>query len=68
MLRQIIDRPADGARGLPLHAADPAAFHRRLSYFNRHRLAVAVPHADWQEMVLFRADQVFRQALAGLAA
>lgn len=49
MLRQIIDRPADGARGLPLHAADPAAFHRRLSYFNRHRLAVAVPHADWQD-------------------
>lgn len=48
MLRQIIDRPADGARGLPLHAADPAAFHRRLSYFNRHRLAVAVPHDDWQ--------------------
>jgi hypothetical protein len=26
------------------------------------------PHADWQEMVLFRSDQVFRQALAGLAA
>lgn len=26
------------------------------------------PHADWQEMVLFRADQVFRQALTGLAA
>ncbi len=25
------------------------------------------PHADWQEMVLFRADQVFRQALQGLA-
>jgi hypothetical protein len=25
------------------------------------------PHADWQEMVLFRADQVFRQALAGLS-
>lgn len=49
MLRQIIDRPADGARGLPLHAADPAAFHRRLSYFNRHRLAVTVPHADWQD-------------------
>jgi hypothetical protein len=25
------------------------------------------PHDDWQEMVLFRADQVCRQALAGLA-
>jgi hypothetical protein len=25
------------------------------------------PHDDWKEMVLFRADQVFRQALAGLA-
>lgn len=24
------------------------------------------PFADWQEMVLFRSDQVFRQALAGL--
>jgi hypothetical protein len=49
MLRQIIDRPADGAGGLPLHAADPAAFHRRLSYFNRHRLAVALPHDGWQD-------------------
>jgi len=26
------------------------------------------PHADWQEMVLFRSRQVFAQALAGLAA
>jgi hypothetical protein len=26
------------------------------------------PHEDWQEMVLWRARQVFRQALAGLAA
>ena len=26
------------------------------------------PFDDWKEMVLFRADQVFRQALAGLAA
>jgi Protein of unknown function (DUF2817) len=26
------------------------------------------PFADWQEMVLFRSRQVFRQALAGLAA
>jgi hypothetical protein len=26
------------------------------------------PHADWQEMVLWRSRQVFRQALAGLAA
>jgi hypothetical protein len=26
------------------------------------------PFTDWQEMVLFRADQVFRQALAGLPA
>lgn len=26
------------------------------------------PHDDWKEMVLFRSDQVFRQALAGLAA
>ncbi len=26
------------------------------------------PFADWQEMVLFRADQVFRQALEGMAA
>lgn len=26
------------------------------------------PFADWQEMVLFRADQLFRQALAGLGA
>ena len=25
------------------------------------------PHADWQEMVLFRSDQVYRQAVAGLA-
>ncbi len=49
MLRQIIDRPAAGERGVTLHAADPAAFHRRLSYFNRHRLAVAMPHDDWQD-------------------
>ena len=26
------------------------------------------PFADWQEMVLFRSRQVFRQALEGLAA
>ncbi|MFN7725678.1 MAG: DUF2817 domain-containing protein, partial [Rubrivivax sp.] len=26
------------------------------------------PFDDWKEMVLFRSDQVFRQALAGLAA
>jgi len=26
------------------------------------------PHDDWKEMVLFRSWQVWRQALAGLAA
>ena len=25
------------------------------------------PFDDWKEMVLFRSDQVYRQALAGLA-
>jgi hypothetical protein len=48
MLRNISDRSAPGASGIPPHVADPAAFHRRLSYFNRHRLAVGLPHADWQ--------------------
>lgn len=47
MLRNIADRSANGASGIPPHAADPTDFHRRLSYFNRHRLAVATPHDDW---------------------
>ena len=29
------------------HTVDPAEFHRRLSRFNRDRLAVAVPNAGW---------------------
>lgn len=48
MLRDIDGRSApQGADGLPSHAANPAAFHRWLSHFNRHRLAVAVPHDAW---------------------
>jgi hypothetical protein len=48
MLRDIDGRRAPtGADGTPPHAADPAAFHRRLSYFNRQRLAVATPHDGW---------------------
>jgi hypothetical protein len=41
-------RAASRASAIPAHVADPAGFHRRLSYFNRHRLAVAMPHDDWQ--------------------
>lgn len=37
------------ASGLPPHVADPAAFHRRLAWFNRHRLAVAMPQDGWEE-------------------
>jgi hypothetical protein len=47
MLRPIADRSAQRASGCPPHAADPAGFHQRLSYFNRHRLAVSVPHDGW---------------------
>jgi hypothetical protein len=46
MLRYIDGRPA-GGRTMP-HRADPKAFHERLSWFNRHRLAAKVPHDDWQ--------------------
>ena len=49
MLRPISDRPAPSASGIPAHVVDPGGFHRRLSYFNRHRLAVAVPHDGWAE-------------------
>jgi hypothetical protein len=49
MLRSISDRPALRASGIPPYVADPTAFHRQLAYFNRHRLAVAVPHADWAD-------------------
>ena len=49
MLRNFADRSAPGASGIPPHVADPAAFHRRLSYFNRHRLAVGMPHDDWAD-------------------
>ena len=47
MLRSIADRPAQRASGPLPHVADPAGFHRRLSYFNRLRLAVAMPHDGW---------------------
>ena len=49
MLRPISDRPAQRASGTLPYAADPAGFHKRLSYFNRHRLAVAVPHDGWAD-------------------
>ncbi|MFC3711039.1 iron-containing redox enzyme family protein [Sphingoaurantiacus capsulatus] len=41
-------RAANRASAIPAHVADPTGFHRRLSYFNRARLAVATPDADWQ--------------------
>jgi Iron-containing redox enzyme len=47
MLRFIDGRPDAGGRSLP-HFAEPQAFHERLSWFNRHRLAVRVPHDDWR--------------------
>src|SRR5688500_18673742 len=49
MLRPISDRPAQCASGTPPHAADPVGFHKRLSYLNRRRLAVAVPHDGWAD-------------------
>lgn len=49
MLRYIADPAApERASGIAPHAADPAAFHRDLSHFNRRRLAVAVPHDGWE--------------------
>ena len=49
MLRSFADRSAKRESGPPSHAADPAGFHRRLSYFNRHRLAVAMPRDGWAD-------------------
>jgi len=34
--------------GQPWAPAHPDAFHRNLAHFNRRRLAVTVPGADWQ--------------------
>lgn len=48
-MRNIADRHAShSASGIPSYVDDPAAFHRQLSHFNRRRLAVVVPHDDWQ--------------------
>ena len=44
------------------HLFDPAGFHRRLARFNRGRLAVAVPHADWQAEL---ADEQAMRAAEG---
>jgi hypothetical protein len=49
MLLDLADRPVpERASGIPSFVDDPAAFHRQLSHFNRRRLAVGIPHDDWQ--------------------
>jgi hypothetical protein len=62
MLRTVTERSERG--GEPMHVSDPTTFHRKLAYFNRHRLAPAVPHEDWQaeldrEAEMRRAEGAF---------
>ena len=48
MLYHFPVRPAfERARSEPLHVADPLGFQRKLSWFNRHRLAMATPNDNW---------------------
>ena len=49
-----------GGGAPPLHASDPATFHRLLSHINRRRLAVDVPHDGWVAEI--EADAVMRKA------